>query len=95
MYTSVASMLSTSSRDQVLSKKVIQPAIASSPNYLHVSSSYFANITTRVSCYAAIDNELFLDPGTGSHFCCAQQTGMQRMDGSNCLVEYYLDLMSD
>src|SRR5271156_2018750 len=39
MYTSVASMFSLSSRDQVHSKKVIQSAIASSPYYLHVLSS--------------------------------------------------------
>src|SRR5271168_1986750 len=51
---------SLSSRDQVHSKKVIQSAIASSPYYLHVLSSYFANITTRVSCYAATDNELIV-----------------------------------
>lgn len=55
MHTSVASMFSLSSRDHV---HFIQSAIASSPYYLHVLSSYFANITTRVSSYAAAGNEL-------------------------------------
>jgi hypothetical protein len=56
--------------------------------YLRAFSSLIGQVTEYAMNRIADDWEACKQAVNAGTYCCAQQTGMHRMDGSNCLVDY-------